>query len=67
MNFLAASDWWTDIQIFFHEMDLVVKILIVSILMIAGLLFVIRFFKPFYSADKNKLKPLSLIFALIFI
>lgn len=67
MNLLAASDWWNSIKIFFHEMDMTVKILVIAILVILGLLMFIRFLKPFYSADKNKTRFLMLIPALIFL
>lgn len=67
MLLLAASDWWTSIQIFFHEMNSVVKILIITILMLIGLLSLIRVFKPFFSADKGKFRIFPILMAIIFI
>lgn len=67
MFMLAASDWWTSIQIFFHEMDSVVKILFITVLMLIGLLALMRVLKPFFSADKGKFRILPLLMAIVFI
>jgi hypothetical protein len=67
-NFLGSflNDWWNSIRIFFHEMDTVVKSLIITGLVAVALLGLIRFIKPMYSVDKNKLKIMPLIIFIVF-
>ncbi len=64
---LSFSDFWAKVQLFFHEMNQVVKILIISVLLVVALLCLIRFLKPKYSADKNKLRIFPLILFAIFL
>ncbi|MCI5797490.1 MAG: hypothetical protein MR024_02550 [Firmicutes bacterium] len=64
---LSFNDFWAKVQTFFHEMNQIVKILIISIFMLLALLSIIRFLKPKYSADKNKFKVLPLVLFAIFL
>jgi hypothetical protein len=60
------NDWWDAIRKFFHEMNSIVKILIITLLFLTALLSFVRCFKPMYSADKNKSKILPIIGTILF-
>lgn len=62
-----VNDWWNEIRKFFHEMNSVVKILIITFLFLMSALLLIRCFKPMYSADKNKSRVLPIIGSILFI
>ncbi|MDD4110245.1 MAG: hypothetical protein PHS54_01685 [Clostridia bacterium] len=67
VKFLGSfiNDWWNEIRIFFHEMDSLVKILIVTIVFLLALLCFIRVFKPSFM-NKNKTGILPMIGAALF-
>lgn len=61
LTFLASflNDWWNEIRIFFHEMDPMIKILIVTIVFLLALLNFIRILKPsFASKGKTRIMPI---------
>ncbi len=60
------NDWWDAISKFFHELDTTLFALIMSVLALLFLLCVLRFIKPMFSVDKNKIKVLPLVFMIIF-
>lgn len=60
------NDWWDAIRKFFHEMDSLVKILIITLLFLIALLSFVRCFKPMYKADKDKSKILPIISTILF-
>lgn len=68
MSFLGSflNDWWDAICKFFRGLNSTVSVLIIALLSLITLLCLIRFLKPSYSSDKNKLRPLPLIMCLIF-
>ena len=57
---LGITEFWNDVRIFFREMNMVVKALIVSFLFILSLFFLIKLVK------QKKFKILPLIFFIIF-
>lgn len=61
------NDWWDTIRKFFHEMNSVVKTLIITLLFLMALLSFIRCFKPMYSADKNKSRIFPIIVSVLFL
>lgn len=63
-NFL--NDWWDVIRIFIHELNPIVKALVVSLLVLMALLCFIRIFKPMYK-EKNKFRLFPIICGIIFI
>lgn len=63
-NFL--TDWWDAISMFFKGINPTVIALIIAALALLCLLCLVRFLKPMYSADKNKIRPLPLILCIIF-
>ncbi len=67
MEFLGSflNDWWDSISKFFKGLSTTVTSLIVALLAIMCLLCFIRFLKPTFSADKNKLRIMPLIFAIL--
>lgn len=68
MFFLASflNNWWDAISKFFRGLNGTVQALIIALLALVTLLCFIRFLKPAYSADKNKLRPMPLILAILF-
>lgn len=68
LKFLGSflNDWWDSIRIFIHEMNPIVKTLVVTLLVLMALLCFIRIFKPMYK-EKNKFRPGPIIFGIIFI
>lgn len=63
-NFL--NDWWNTIRIFFHEIDPILKALIITFLFLLALLSFVRCFKPMYGADKNKPRTLAITGTIFF-
>ena len=68
MTFLGSflNEWWDAISKFFRGLNGTVQALLIALLAIITLLCLVRFLKPFYSADKNKIKPAPLILAVLF-
>ena len=69
MNIFLGSflnDWWDAICKFFKGLNNTVSILIVVFLSLLTLLCLIRFIKPMYSIDKNKIRIMPLIFCVLF-
>lgn len=60
------NDWWDSISKFFKGLDNTVVVLIITFLCLLTLLCLIRFIKPMYSVDKNKIRIMPLIFMVIF-
>lgn len=67
-TFLASflNDWWDAISKFFKSLNSTVTALLVALLGLMCLLCIVRFLKPSYSSDKNKIKISTLIFAILF-
>ena len=63
-NFL--TDWWDSISKFFKGLNTTVLALIIAILSLLCLLCLVRFLKPMYSADKNKIRVAPLILWILF-
>ncbi len=61
------NDWWDEIRKFFHGLDHVLKILIITVLFLMTLLCFVRTIKPMYSADKNKVRILPIIGSILFL
>lgn len=59
------NDWWLQITKFIHEMNQIVRFLIVGILIISGMFLVIKLLKK--SKNDEKYKIGYLIFAIIFV
>ena len=59
------NDWWLQITKFIHEMNQIVRFLIVGILLISGMFLVIKLLKK--SKNDEKYKIGYLIFAIIFV
>lgn len=60
------NDWWDSISKFFTGLNSTVSILIICALALLCLLCLVRFIKPMYSADKNKIRIMPLIFCILF-
>ena len=68
MQFLLdMNSFWFKVQQFIHELNPIVKGLVVSIFILLALFGLIRFLKPRYSADKDKFRIMPLIVFIIFL
>lgn len=65
-SFLGSflDDWWNTIRIFFHEMNPIVKTLVVTLLFLLALLCFIRIFQPMYK-EKKKFRLFPIIGGII--
>ncbi len=60
------NDWWDSICKFFRGLDNTIVVLIITFLSLLTLLCLIRFLKPMYSADKNRIRVMPLVFMVLF-
>lgn len=60
------NDWWDSISKFFRGLDKTVVALVITFLALLTLLSLIRFIKPMYSVDKNKIRIMPLILTFLF-
>lgn len=69
MKFFLGSflnDWWDSISKFFKSLDTTLVALIIFGLSLLCLLSLIRFIKPMYRVDKDKIRIMPLIFCVLF-
>lgn len=68
LRFLGSflDDWWNSIRIFIHEMNPIVKTLVITSLVLLALLCFMRIFKPMYK-EKNKFRIMPIVGGIVFI